>query len=259
MTTLCEVRGGSRNFGAVQALSKIDLSISEKEIVGIVGPNGSGKTTLFNCMSGFHRLSAGRLIWRDQDITGWSMERIARAGLVRTFQQSMHFSSRSVEENVRMALDIARANSGRRKASEELNSVGDLLEVVDLTSIADEPSAILSHGQLRRLGIALALAVHPTLLLLDEPAAGLTDSETAELSALLVRIRELGTTLCVVDHDMGFLISLVDRMVVLSSGRKLTEGPPEQVRNDPAVIEIYLGTVFNNEVGSNTSPAGAKA
>ncbi len=241
---ICRVIDGHRSFGAVQALAGISLEVREGELLGIVGPNGSGKTTLFNCISGRYRLSRGRVLWLDQDITRWPMHRIARAGLVRTFQQSMYFGSGTVRENVAIGLDIG--TTGRRPDTEVgiPADLDGLLAFTDLEQLADTPSSVLSHGSLRQLGIALALAVRPKLLLLDEPAAGLNAAESQELAGLLRRVREAGITLAVVDHDMGFLMPLVDRVIVLATGSLLSEGTPEQVRGDPSVIEAYLGTGF---------------
>jgi branched-chain amino acid transport system ATP-binding protein len=182
------------------------------------------------------------------------MDRIARAGLVRTFQQSMYFGSGTVQDNVVMALDIARTAARRDDEVSIPTDVEGLLAFTKLEALADSPSSVLSHGSLRQLGIALALAVRPVLLLLDEPAAGLNDAEGRDLAALLRRVRDSGVTLVVVDHDMGFLMPLVDRIVVLSAGRMLTEGTPAEVRADPAVIAAYLGSGFND----SASRAGAR-
>jgi ABC-type branched-subunit amino acid transport system ATPase component len=243
---LCQIVDGFRSFGAVQALAGVSIEVRRGDLLGIVGPNGSGKTTLFNCLTGRFRLTKGRVLWNGADITRWPMDRIARAGLVRTFQQSMYFGSGTVRQNVRMALDIARTAARRDvKVSIPFDLEG-LLEFTNLGNLADWQSSVLSHGSLRQLGIALALAVQPTLLLLDEPAAGLNGPESRDLGVLLRRVRDSGVTLVVVDHDMGFLMPLVDRLVVLSAGRKLTEGTPSDLRADPLVIEAYLGTGFKH-------------
>jgi ABC-type branched-subunit amino acid transport system ATPase component len=242
---LCSIVDGYRSFGAVQALSGVSLEIHPGELLGIVGPNGSGKTTLFNCLTGRFRLHSGRVLWNGTDITRWRMDRIARVGLVRTFQQSMYFGSGTVRDNISMALDIARTANRERSEVSIPGDIEGLLDFASLGPLASTSAAVLSHGSLRRLGIALALAVKPALLLMDEPAAGLNDAEGRDLGALLRRVRDSGVTLAVVDHDMGFLMSLVDRIVVLSAGRKLTEGSPAEVRVDPVVIEAYLGTGFD--------------
>lgn len=242
MSALLEVTGLSRSFGAVLAVSAVDLAIWPGEIVGIIGPNGCGKTTLFNCISGFIRPSAGSVRWREQDVTRWPMRRIARDGMVRTFQQAMSFPSAGSRANVEMALAIQAGGHGRERRESAVPCDSDgLLEFCGLRNPPDTPAGQLPFGDLRRLGIALALTTRPLLLLLDEPAAGLNPAEIGQLSTLLRTLRDAGVTLAVVDHDMDFLLPLVDRLVVLANGSKLTEGSPNEVRTNPAVIDVYLG------------------
>jgi len=231
---MLEVEQVSRSFGAVRAVQEVDLEVKQGEILGIIGPNGCGKTTLFNCITGFLKPTSGRVRWEGTDITGWPMHKIARQGLVRTFQQAMVFPSGTVAENLAMALAV------RGGESSELDR---LLDFCHLRAVADMHAAMLPFGSMRHLGIALALTARPRLLLLDEPAAGLNAAETATLAEILLALREEGVTLAVVDHDMDFLLPLVGRLVVLASGRTLREGDPQVLRRDPAVIEVYLGSM----------------
>ncbi len=241
MTTICKVEGAHKNFGAVRALAGVDVHIDEGEIVGIVGPNGSGKTTLFNCMSGFSPLTGGRILWTGRDVTRWPMHRIARDGLIRTFQRNMVFSSGTVDGNMSMALNIARRTVDPNRPTSLPSDVGALLDFCGIAKLAERPAAALSQGESRLLAIALTLAVRPVLLLLDEPAAGLNDYACDDLAALLRRVRDRGVTVAVVDHHMGFVMPLVDRLVVLSAGVKLAEGSPQEVVARAEVMEAYLG------------------
>lgn len=239
MSALLEVRGVSRYFGAVHALESVDVEVAEGEILGIIGPNGCGKTTLFNCISGRYSPTAGKIYLEGADITGMPMHKVARRGLVRTFQESRVFPSGTVRENLEMAFAIAR--SYRRGAGGD--GADALLAATGLAAVADSSAGDLPFGYLRQLGVALSLAVRPRLLLLDEPAAGLNPAEGAELRRVLLDLHRSGMTLVIVDHDMDFLLPLVKRIVVLASGKKLAEGPPQEIRTHPAVIEVYLGSV----------------
>lgn len=242
MTHLLEVRDLSRAFGAVRALSSVNLHVTEGEILGIIGPNGCGKTTLFNCVSGRFPPTKGRIYWLGNDITGLSLYKVARRGLVRTFQETRVFPSGTARSNVEMAHAIS---SGAVPSGSTLlpDDVDELLALAGLTEVAHASVTALPFGHLRRLGIAIALSAHPRLLLLDEPAAGLNDAEGADLASLLRRLHERGLTLAIVDHDMDFLLPLAQRVVVLASGEKLREGTPDEIRSDPAVIEVYLGKI----------------
>jgi ABC-type branched-subunit amino acid transport system ATPase component len=252
MTQFCAVVNGTRSFGGICAIANFSAEFTPGELVGVIGPNGSGKTTLLNCMSGNLHLSAGQVLWQGHDITSWPMHRIARAGLVRTFQQSMAFPSSTVAENLEAACAIARATRARR--AHRPRQIGELLAAADLTRLADSPVASLSHGTLRLVGIAMTLATSPEMLLLDEPAAGLNEIESRDLAELIRAIHDDGVSVVVVDHDMSFITSLVDRLIVMASGQILAEGKPAEVTRDPGVIEVYLGTT--GIVDKSPTPGG---
>jgi branched-chain amino acid transport system ATP-binding protein len=235
-----EITGLRKNFGGVVALAGVDLSIEADKIVGIIGPNGSGKTTLFNVITGVHKPTAGRVVWQGKDITGRPAYHIAGRGLVRTFQQAMSFPGLSGREYVQIACEHARLDRDATRA--EWGSPDKLLRFVGLADRGDEIAGSMPFGNLRRLGVALALGANPSLLLLDEPAAGLSHSEADDLMELVLRLPKLGIGVCLIDHDMFLMSALCERLVVLNFGTKIAEGPPKLVLNDPKVREVYLGS-----------------
>lgn len=238
MSPILAISGLSKQFGGVTALAGVDLTIEDGEILGVVGPNGSGKTTLFNVVTGVHRPSGGSVSFRGQDITGLAPHAISRAGIGYTFQQAMAFAGLGVLENVQIAGEHVRVDAG---ATTPWPTPQALLDFVGLSALAEEKAGVLPFGSLRLLGLALALATRPSLLLLDEPAAGLNDRETTALVALVRQLPAQGITVCVIDHDMKLMQMLCRRLAVLDFGSKIADGPTEAVLADPKVLEVYLG------------------
>jgi branched-chain amino acid transport system ATP-binding protein len=234
-----EITGLHKEFGGVIALAGVDISIELDNIIGIIGPNGSGKTTLFNVITGVHHPTAGRVLWQGKDITGKPTYQIARSGLMRTFQQAMSYPGLSVRENVRIACEHGRSRRGA--AGPKWGSPDEILSFVGLAGLSDEIAGSMPFGNLRRLGVAVALGANPLLLLLDEPAAGLSDSEVTELTELMLRLPKMGIGVCLIDHHMFLMSALCQRLVVLNFGTKIAEGTPNIVLNDPKVMEVYLG------------------
>ncbi|MBO9523462.1 MAG: ABC transporter ATP-binding protein [Nocardioidaceae bacterium] len=237
MNDAVRAEGVGVSFQGVRALDAVDLELRRGEILGLIGPNGAGKTTLVNTLSGYQTPTTGRIHVDGRDVTRWSPERRARAGLVRTFQAVRLFPELSVLDNV--ALGVL-AGGGRRKAARA--EAMDLLATARLEQWAHHAAASMPYGAERRLGIMRALATRPHYLLLDEPAAGLNDRETDELTAVLERMpAEHGVGLLVIEHDMKLIMGVCHRIHVLDYGRTLAVGSPSEVRADPAVRRAYYG------------------
>jgi branched-chain amino acid transport system permease protein len=223
-------------FSGVPALEDIDLELSRGEILGLIGPNGAGKTTLINVASGYAEPQHGRVTVDGRDVTGAAPERFARSGVGRTFQAVRLFGKLTVRENVEVA---ALASGQRRGVARE--RAARLLDEFGLTSRADDAAASLPYGEERRLALARSLGATPDFLLLDEPAAGLNGEEVRHLSEMVRSIRDSGITVIIIEHNMGLVMSLCERVTVLAGGRIIAEGTPPQVAATPAVIEAYLG------------------
>ncbi len=264
-TELLRVEHLSRHFGGFAAVSQLSFHVDEGEVVGLVGPNGAGKTTTFNVVTGFLKPSTGRVVFRGEDVTGLPPHVLAKRGLVRTFQHTRVFSQLTVRENLRVASHLEeeggpfRALFGAR-ASEvrDLEAhVDRVLETVGFAARQDAPAGALAYGEQRVLEIALALAAKPSLLMLDEPFAGMNETESNETMALIHRIRDAGTTVLVIDHHMQTMARGCDRLVVMDHGVKLAEGAPGPVTGDPQVIEAYLGA--SDDVSPPRTTAGDEA
>ena len=249
--TLLSLNGITRRFGGLIAVDGVDLAVAKGGVTAVIGPNGAGKTTLFNIISGFQAPNAGRIVFDGIDITGHPPEAIAAAGVVRTFQLVQLFQNLSVLENVKVGSHLhttgglwsAVLRLPRMRAAERALEARarELLAFVGLDAEADEEANALAYGQQRLLEIARSLAAGPRLLLLDEPAAGLSVEETRRLAAAIRTIAERGTTVLLIEHDMKLVMNTADTVAVLDFGRKIAEGPPETVREDAAVIAAYLG------------------
>jgi len=229
--------GVSRSFEGVQALAEVDLELARSEVVGLIGPNGAGKTTLVNVITGFDFPTTGRVELEERDVTRWSPQRRGRAGLARTFQHGHAFKGLTVRENVEVAaLGVgASSREARTRAQRLLGALG-------LRARADENASALPHGDERKLGVARALATEPRFVLMDEPAAGLTEAEVPDLAAVVRSVRddhEAGVLL--IDHNVTLILDVCDRIHVLDQGRTLAEGTPDEIRKNIDVANAYLG------------------
>jgi len=248
---LLELKGVTKYFGGLAAVSGFDMNVEEGEIRGLIGPNGAGKTTMYNIITGFFPITSGTIIYNGEKITGLTPHQIASKGLVRTFQAAnILFADHTVLAGMMVArhlhagMSFARRFFGSAGSIEERNRKKCLavIDLFGLTKFKDELASSLPHGHQRALGVAMAAVTEPKLLMLDEPVTGMNPTETAQMMELIKKVRDEGITVLLVEHDMRAVMGLCDQISVLSFGKKIAEGIPQEIANNQDVIEAYLGS-----------------
>lgn len=248
----------TKKFGGITALSDVSFSIQEGEILGLIGPNGAGKTTMFNMITAVLSPTSGDILLNGEKINGLKSHQITMKGICRTFQNIRLFPEMTVIENVMIGTH-SRTKSGvwssvfrtKSQKKEEKGIHDKARELLDTVNLLDQQETIaknLAYGQQRRLEIARAMASEPKLLLLDEPAAGMNENETEELHGLIMKIRQMGITVLLIEHDMPLVMKTCDRIVVLNFGKKIAEGEPKAIQTNPEVIKAYLGSEGDDDI-----------
>jgi branched-chain amino acid transport system ATP-binding protein len=250
--SILEVSGLTMRFGGLLAVNQVALKVAEKQVVSMIGPNGAGKTTVFNCLTGFYEPTDGVILLNDEPIQNLPGHKIARKGVVRTFQNVRLFKDMTAVENLLVAQHrhlntnflsgLFNTAGFRRSEHTAMEFAAHWLEQVNLTEFANRPAGTLAYGQQRRLEIARCMMTRPRILMLDEPAAGLNPRETEDLKALIGMLRnDHDVTVLLIEHDMKLVMSISDHIYVINQGTPLANGTPEQIRNNPDVIKAYLG------------------
>ena len=252
MHPLLELKGLTKNFGGLVAVNNLDFAVNKGDFVGLIGPNGARKTTVFNLITGILPPTSGKVVFKGEDITNLRPDQVVQRGVVRTFQLTNLFTNYSTLQNVLMAQSLhcqigfwgALFNppTTRHREEELHHRAMEILEVVGLVPLKDELAKNLPHGHQRALGIAIALATKPELLLLDEPVTGMNPDETFTMMTRIKKIRDTGVTVLLVEHDMKAVMGFCERIIVVSYGSRIAEGSPQEIKENKEVIEAYLGS-----------------
>lgn len=257
MKYVLEIENVSKFFHGLVAIDDLTLNVKPGQIYGIIGPNGAGKTTLFNCVTGIYTPEKGKIKYKGEDITGMAPHKIAQMGVLRTFQNIRLFKEMSVAENIMAGChtkskqkwyhSIIHTPFYRKDEKKHWEKVGRLMEFFNLSELSTTPTGDLSYGNQRKVEMARALAADPELLILDEPAAGLNENETIELANIILKIKEMGLGIMMIEHDMDMVMKLTDYITVINFGKEISQGEPSFVQDDPRVIEAYIGSDDEDE------------